>query len=90
MVSSTGLTNVLEEILHAGREVESQLHKEDIHNNGVSGDSLDTWSEFSFPDSLEGARKQLANAAARLLQLATDPKEYLEQLSANVRMQLIL
>ena len=31
------------------------------------------------------SRQKLAEAAARLLQLATDPKEYLEQLAANVR-----
>lgn len=35
-------------------------------------------------DALHGSRKKLAEAATRLLQLATDPKEYLEHVAGNV------
>jgi hypothetical protein len=83
MAASTGLSNVLEDIFRVGREVESYLSKENSLKESTHGQTLDA-SEFAFPVALDGPRKQLANAAARLLQLATDPREYLEQLSANV------
>jgi hypothetical protein len=89
MAASTALTNVLEEILRVGQDVESQLHKEKILNNDAHGQTLRESSEFVFPTGLDVQRKQLANAAAQLLQLATDPREYLEQLSANVRVAII-
>lgn len=39
----------------------------------------------SLPSDLDEPRKRLANAAASLLQLALDPKEYLDQVAMNVR-----
>lgn len=84
MTASIALQRVLNDAISAGHEIESELHKERNCSNGTSQDVSTTHWEFELPARLEGARKRLANAAAQLLQLATDPKEYLEQLSANV------
>jgi hypothetical protein len=84
MTASIALQRVLNDAISAGHEIESELHKERNCSNGTNQDvSTARWG-FELPARLEGARKRLANAAAQLLQLATDPKEYLEQLSANV------
>jgi len=79
MAASTGLSALLEEIIQVCREVNDHLDTEKSLNSspGAPGD-------HTFPVGLEGPRKQLANAAVQLSQLVTDPREYLEQLSANV------
>lgn len=84
MTTSTGLQNVLDEVLRAVHDVEFLLHKERVCSNGTTGDFSNGQPGVDFPPALEGPRKKLANAAAQLLQVTTDPKEYLEQLSANV------
>ncbi|KAH3906782.1 elsinochrome C biosynthesis cluster protein B elcB [Parastagonospora nodorum] len=78
MAASTGLSTVLKEIVQVCREVESHLATESHLDSGEGAPGKNT-----FPIGLEGPRKQLANAAAQLSQLVTDPREYLEQLSAN-------
>jgi hypothetical protein len=84
MAASTGLSTVLKEIVQVCREVESHLATESRLDSGEGASGKHT-----FPIGLEGPRKQLANAAAQLSQLVTDPREYLEQLSANVSVPLI-
>ncbi|KAH7094399.1 O-methyltransferase-domain-containing protein [Paraphoma chrysanthemicola] len=79
MASSTSLQDVLDQIVHARNEVSYQLHKDKVCSAKYNG----VQAEIVFPESLESTRKKLANLAAQLLQLATDPKEYLEQISAN-------
>jgi hypothetical protein len=58
--------------------------------NDALADALSTGYKYvrSIQDgqtSDQKLRKGLMEAASRLLQLSTDPKEYLEQLSCNVR-----
>jgi hypothetical protein len=84
MAASTGPSTVLEEIIRICREVNDHLTTEKSLNSshGAPEDHI-------FPVGLEGPRKQLANAAVQLSQLVTDPREYLEQLSANVSVQSV-
>ena len=56
-------------------------------SNGLNADGLEI-STASSParssDAIDEQRKRVADIAIRLLQLTTDPKEYLEQLAASV------
>ena len=56
-------------------------------SNGLKADVLEVSAAPSparASDTVDEQRKTLADIAIRLLQLTTDPKEYLEQLAASV------
>lgn len=76
MASSTSFSfqQALEQVVQAHTVLQKHA---DPHVNGVQ-------SVPGFPKQLEHSRKNLANAAAYLLQASTDPREYLEQLAAHV------
>ncbi|KAH8730334.1 hypothetical protein GQ44DRAFT_674326 [Phaeosphaeriaceae sp. PMI808] len=84
MAASLRFKTVLDDVIQAGQEVEVHLQKERDRSNGTTLNLPDNRSELGLPLALESSRKNLANAAAKLLQLTIDPTEYIEQLSANV------
>lgn len=86
MNTSSTLLDALQAIIQVAQQAQSELLKiKKDSENAVAEEAFD-----EFPHDLDAVRKQLANTAARITQLATDPKEYLEQLSANVCAILLL
>lgn len=89
MATLSDLKTILDDVIQTGHEIEFHLHKEKVCGNGADFGIPNGQSEQEFLPILESSRKKLANAAVQLLQLTTDPKEYLEQLSANVSVFLV-
>ncbi|TKX25775.1 O-methyltransferase-like protein 7 [Elsinoe australis] len=54
-----------------------------LKSSNITQDPFAPTAPVSAPDALNAPRKALANAAAQLLALATDPKEYLDNLAMN-------
>ena len=80
MASFLSVQQALDQANHAAEELKrySQLYHGDPRGEVYPQSLVDV------PTAVRSSRKQLAEAAARLLQLTTDPREYLEQLAANV------
>lgn len=55
-----------------------------LKSSNITQDPFAPTAPVSAPDALNAPRKALANAAAQLLALATDPKEYLDNVAMNV------
>lgn len=76
----------LQDILEAGQEFQDYIGKSNDISDVIRSEPDSAFGSIlsKLPDEGQRCRKKLANAAAQLLQSVTDPKEYLEQLSANV------
>lgn len=61
-----------------------------LKSSGINDDPFAPQSPISAPNGVDIPRKRLADAAARLLQLSTDPKEYLDNIAMGVRTMLPL
>ncbi|KAF2795491.1 O-methyltransferase [Melanomma pulvis-pyrius CBS 109.77] len=83
MTPSFSFQLVLNQANHAGEEITRYLQSLEGASNGVVDDPFHPQSPVHVPIEIHRPRKRLVEAAARLLQLATDPKEYIEQLAAN-------
>ncbi|KAI9685960.1 MAG: hypothetical protein M1820_010698 [Bogoriella megaspora] len=73
---------ILHEAISAADEI-TRIQRASDASTSANLDSFAPNSPISIPDALHLPRKKIAEAAARLLQLSTDPKEYLEQLASN-------
>lgn len=78
------LRQALDEAKCAGGELTQLLYSGDHSSNGDVNNQIHPHTLVDVSAAVREPRKRLADAAARLLQLSTDPKEHLEQLAANV------
>ncbi|KAL6705697.1 hypothetical protein ACN47E_006486 [Coniothyrium glycines] len=78
----TDIQQALAEVQESAKAFEKYVHINGITDNGTGPTPVSTDHSLSHDDG-QTYRKKVANSAAKLLQLVTDPKEYLEQISAN-------
>lgn len=78
------LQDSLAEVVKFGDDIVQHLSSLNSERNNASVDASEVQIPLNLPDDLQTPRKRLAEAAARILQLTTDPTEYLDQLAANV------
>ncbi|PSN62389.1 hypothetical protein BS50DRAFT_638035 [Corynespora cassiicola Philippines] len=83
MLSPYPFEDALAQAQRAGDEIKGYLEATRGFHHGLNNDPFHPQSPIETPLAIQAPRRRLAEAAATLLQLAIDPKEYLEQISAN-------
>ncbi|KAF4548433.1 O-methyltransferase domain-containing protein 9 [Elsinoe fawcettii] len=78
MAAKLGVQTALEQATASVNQI-AQILKA----SNITDDPFAPTAPVSTPDALNAPRKALANAAAQLLALATDPKEYLDNVAMN-------
>ena len=90
MAREIALENALNEATSSIQEITSYLDtirdRKPRHDHDLSAALLPNGA----PQTIRSAQKRLAESAIRLLELATDPREYLEQQAVHVSPLLIL
>ena len=83
MANLSAIQTALREVLTACDDIDQSNRNSNGLNADVHEKSTAT-SPLRASDAIDEQRKRVADIAIRLLQLTTDPKEYLEQLAASV------
>lgn len=84
MISKIALQGALHKATSASNEIIRHLQASNHQDASTLNDGLTTTLSVG-PQAISGSLEKLAEAATQLLQIATDPREYLGHLAANVR-----